>query len=260
MKLSDSVDGMLTVGSKFLPLLFIKFFSESKYRDDFINGNIYSNTFDYMVQCEKEEGKGRGDAYEGVNVISNAQIQFHPQNSDKVLFEVSVGENGLTSKINDSEKMHMFCTTGVFADGFEITEQSDKQIKCKLSIPKELETQMKESFGQYVVLYDALEFINQLNTFGKENDLHISHGKVTYLDYSVNPSERMQSYTEGTPDFYFQKDIFFASQEEYRFVFPTLLSDKAEVIKLGSNINYNKNIKTIDDLIQVDTEIIIDLT
>ena len=259
MKLSDSVDGMFNLDSIFWPILFIKFFSESKYRDEFIKGNIYSNTFDYMVQCEKEEGKGRGDAYEGVSVLSNVHLKFHPQNSDKVLFEASVGKDGLKSKISDSEKMHMFCTTGVSANWFEITEKSDKQIKCKLSIPKEFEAQMKGSFGQYVVLYSASDFINKLDEFGKEKGLHISHGKVKYLDYSVNPSERIQSFIKGTPDFYFQKDIYFAGQEEYRFVFPTLMSEKAEVIKLGTNINYFKDIQTIDDLIKFESGLIIEM-
>lgn len=155
--------------------------------------------------------------------------------------------------------MHMFCTTGVSANWFEIKEKSDKQIKCKLSIPKEFEAQMKGSFGRYVVLYPATDFINQLDEFGKDNGLHISHGKVKYLDYSVNPSERIQSFIKGTPDFYFQKDMYFADQEEYRFVFPTLLSEKAEIFKLGSNINCSQDIKTIDDLINSDSELIIDI-
>ena len=259
MKLSDNVNGMLNLDSIFWPILFIKFFSEQKYRDDFIKGNIYSNTFDYMVQCEKEEGKGRGDIYEGISVLSNVHLKFHPQNSDEVLFELSVGKDGLTSKINDSEKMHMFCTTGVSTNWFEITDQTDYQIKCKLSIPKEFETQMKGSFGQYVVVYPAADFINQIDKFVKENDLHVNHGEVKYLDYSVNPSERIQSFRDGTPDFYFQKDIYFAGQEEYRFVFPTLVSEKAEVIKLGTNINYFKDIQTIDDLIKFESGLIIEM-
>ena len=258
MRLSDNVDGILNLDSIFWPILFIKFFSETKYRDEFIKGNIYSNTFDYMVQCEKEEGKGRGDAYEGISVLSNVHLKFHPQNSDKVLFEASVGKDGLTSKINGSEKMHMFCTTGVSANWFEITEKSDKQIKCKLSIPTEFEAQMKESFGQYVVVYPAADFINQLEKVVKENNLYVTHDKVKYLDYSVNPSERIQSFRSGNPDFYFQKDIYFAPQEEYRFVFPTLLSEEAEVIKLGSNINYIKDIQTIDDLIKFDGGLVIE--
>ena len=49
MKLSD----IFGKEFNFMPVLFIKFFSELEHRNDFISGNIYSNTFDYMVQCEK---------------------------------------------------------------------------------------------------------------------------------------------------------------------------------------------------------------
>ena len=82
---------------------------------------------------------------------------------------------------------------------------------------------MKDRFGKYVVVYSPEDFKSKLDKYGKINSLRVEHGKVVYLDYSVNPSERIKSFIEGSANFYFQKDIFFDGQQEYRFVFPTLI-------------------------------------
>ncbi|WP_434351292.1 hypothetical protein [Trichococcus flocculiformis] len=243
----------------FMPVLFIKFFSESNHRDDFIRGNVYSNNFDYMVQCEKREGRGRGDAYEGINVISNAHLKFYKDKTDELMFEATVGANGLTSKITDSERMHMFCTTGVFPDWFEVISQTDKEIKCNLNIPEYFQELMKQSFGKYVVVYSPEDFKSKLDNYREINKLSVEHGKVVYLDYSVNPSERIKSFIEGSANFYFQKDTFFDGQQEYRFLFPTLISDKAEILNLNANIEYIADIETVEDLINYKCEVVVNL-
>lgn len=255
MKLSDIFDKEFN----FMPVLFIKFFSELEHRNDFISGNIYSNTFDYMVQCEKVEGRGRGDLFEGINVISNAHLKFYKHNTNKLMFEATVGANGLTSKITDSERMHMFCTTGVYPEWFEIISQTDQEIKCNLNIPDYFQELMKDSFGKYVVVYSPEDFKSKLDKYGKINSLRVEHGKVFYLDYSVNPSERIKSFIEGSANFYFQKDIFFDGQQEYRFVFPTLISYGAEILNLNSELEHIEEIETIEDLINYKCEVIVSL-
>lgn len=234
------------------PLMFIKFFTDSEHRESFLNGNIYSNTFDYMVQCEYENGKGRGDAFEGINVMSNMHLKFNETESDKTFLEGTVGSYGLKTRINGTENMHMFCVTGVFNNWFEITEHIENTVTCRLKIPEYFQILMRREFGEHIVFFSAPNFINKLDVYGKENNLHILNGKVQYLNYSVNPKERIQAHIENNEKFYFQKDIFFEGQEEYRFIFPGLVSEKAEVICLGSKIDVVEGIKTIDDLVNSD--------
>lgn len=246
-KLSEVVDEEL----KNTPLMFIKTFASKEYKESFLRGEIFCNTFDYFVKEEEKHGKGRGDGFEGINVMSNVDLEFHSKSkSDPMIFKASVGKFGLKSKVNDTEKMHLFCVTGVFPSWFNIEKQIDEStFECSLCIPDNFIEEVRSSFGSEVAFFPQYEFIEALEEYGNKNNQHIEHGKVKYLDYSTNPKERIEAYFTNSINFYFQKDIYFKNQDEYRFVFPGILSEKPEVIVLDRKINALENISTVQDLL-----------
>lgn len=240
------------------PLMFLKVFNKEEYRDSFLNGNLYSNNFGYFVEEEKNS-KGRGDQFEGVLTISNATVQFKNHETGDVISEICIDDYGAKSKKIDTEKVHLFSVTGVFPEWFEIVEEmGDGVFKCKIVPPDAYKREMESNFGNYITFFSSLDFIENLDQYGKNNDLKISHGRVKYLDFATNPSERVKAYVENKSNFFFQKDIFFDKQDEYRFVFENLVTDKPEVLELGQKIESVSDFKYIDDLLEKDVTFTID--
>jgi len=254
--LSDIVSQELQIQ----PLLFVKNFPEKQYKNDFIEGRIYANTFEYFVNEEKRNGQGRGDAYEGINTISDTHLRFYKSGTNELLMEAEAGVDGVKSKIKGTEKMHLLSMTGIFPDWFEIksVNKDEKIVKynCKLVIPKEYKENMKEEFGSEIVFFSANDFMDQLDNFGQKYNEKIMHGKVKYLDFRANPKERISAFIENRPDFYFQKDLIFEGQHEYRFLFPNITSSEGEILTLDNKVNTLEEINTLKDLENSDFNLI----
>lgn len=246
--LSDVLDPQLQE----VPLMFIKSFSKQEFKNQFNEGEIFINTFDFFVKEEAANGIGRGDAYEGINVMSNVHLKFYKNNTSDLIMEAFAGEDGVKSKINETEKMHLLSMTAVFPNWFEIinTNEDEKTetFTCRLIIPDDFKVSMGEDFGNTIALFNAGDFINQLEVYGKQNNTNILHGKVNYLDFKSNPQERISAFVENKPDFFFQKRLEFGIQQEYRFVFPDIISSKGEKIILPNRINLIEDINSISDI------------
>lgn len=242
------------------PLFFIKTFDKPEYREKFINGDVYCNTFDYFIKAEKKYGKGMGDQFETINVVSNAELEAKNPETGKIIFLGKVENYGIKMKRNEVENMHVFCATGIFPEWFEIEKINDEnKLVCKLRIPDEYKKEMEKNFGEVLVLFAAQDFIDLLGKYADENNQYVEYGRVKYLDYSSNPKERLEAFIDNKTEFYFQKDIAFENQFEFRFVFPEIKSKEAETINIGEIKSYYPTIENFKGLIEAELGLLVNL-
>ncbi|WMX57436.1 hypothetical protein [Peribacillus sp. R9-11] len=208
-------------------------FSSKENLESLQNGTLYLNNFQYYKDEElKEKRKGQGDAYDVTLRISDVDITFEHPETGEVLFKGKASNSNLESK-EDYQK-HLFCMTGITSDLLEIVEIKDNVATTSLALSDELKEKALENFGDHVMLIDIGRFIERLEQVCVEEGIKVIGNRVEYRDMSINHSDRIKAFGTGNANFFFQKDIFFAYQSEYRLVFPELISDKAEIIDIGS--------------------------
>src|SRR5699024_6118195 len=123
---------------------------------------------------------------------------------------------------------------------------------CRLKVPNSFEQNMKSEFGEFVALFSANEFISQIGKISKEENIYIQHGKVEYLDYSTNPQKRVNAFIENKAEFYFQKNIYFEGQDEYRFIFPTFVSQEGIKLDLKTKVELVDEITNFSELLNAE--------
>lgn len=231
------------------PIFFIKTFSNEEYRRQFINGSVYCNTFKYFMEQETLTGKGLGDSQETVNTMYNVDITAKNPETNEIVFKMNTGDKGAKSKWGNVEYMHLFCVTSITLEWFKISNiDNNKYLECDLVMPQNFEKEMANNFGENLALFPAHSFISNVEETCKIKGINVEWRDVTYLDYSTNPKERVEAFFLKKSDFYFQKDISFKNQFEFRFIFPNLDSKKAEKIKIADLIGHYPEISTITDL------------
>ncbi|MDD9149244.1 hypothetical protein OYT88_11835 [Sporolactobacillus sp. CQH2019] len=205
-------------------------FSKREYLESLLEGNLYLNNFQHFKDQElKEKRKGQGDAYDLTLKMSSVHIEIR-DNATGMTVASGTG-NALMESKEDYQK-HVYCTTAITADMLEVLDIKDGRCSTKLIIPDELKIKAEETFGDSVMLLDVNDFVSKIRRYCDVNKIMLVHNIVDYKDMSKNHLSRFKAFNEEMPSFYFEKDILFAYQHEYRFVFPNIISEEPETLHL----------------------------
>ncbi|WP_309089918.1 hypothetical protein [Domibacillus sp.] len=208
-------------------------FSTKENLESLQNGTLYLNNFQYYKDIElKEKRKGQGDAFDVTLRMSDVDLTFKHPETDEVLFKAKASNANLESA--EDHQRHLFCMTGITTDLLEVVEVQDNVATTKLVLSDELKERALENFGDHVMLINTGFFMERVEQVCSERGIKVARNLVEYRDMSINYTDRMEAFGTGRSDFFFQKDKFFAYQNEYRLLFPELISDKAEILNIGS--------------------------
>lgn len=215
----------------------LRFFEESKYRQQFLEGNLHTNSLEYYRNNEAQYGKGRGDKSEGIVRAENSNVIIN-----------SIKHNGVTVNMafEGLSNTHVFCMTVIEEEWLERID--DKRVQVK--IPQEVIDTFKEEYGSYVCLVPIEPFIEQLKKYA-DNEMYkrsICYGRVTYSNIKDNRSERMGQADNGT--ILFNKDNAFSREHEFRVTFNNVQDKESVTVKLDNSIEVVEQVVTIDDLIE----------
>lgn len=223
-------------------------FSSKENLEKLQNGSLYLNNFQFFKDLElKEEQKGQGDAHDVAVRIFDAEITFKNPETGEVMLEGKAASMKLED--NTFNKMHLFCMTAITPEQLKVNMIDDKGVAhTDLILSDELKQKALENFGDHVMLINIGLFIDRVEQICKDKGILVFRNKINYRDMSINHLDRMNSFSEGTVDFFFQKDNFFEYQNEYRLLFPELQSETPEIIDIGSIEEFTKIIPTKDFL------------
>lgn len=207
-------------------------FSEKEHLESLKNGNLYLNNFKYYKELESEEGKkGQGDSKDLTLIINDLDFSFSDSETKEVVFKGRAKQSFLESK--EDYMRHVFCCTGITPDLLEVLELKGEVAKVKLVLPDELRIKALEDFGGYVAFINSGNFMKKINETCAEKGITYFSNKVSYLDMNQNHINRIQAFNNNELSFYFEKDLFFKYQHEYRIVFPDIISDDPETVNVG---------------------------
>lgn len=208
-------------------------FSTKQNLESLQNGTLYLNNFQYYKDIElKEKRKGQGDAFDVTLRVTDLDIILKHPETDEVLLKGKARNANMESP--EYNQMHLFCMTGITTDLLEVINIKDNVATTRLALPEELKERALENFGDHVMIINVGQFMERVEKVCLEKGIEMTRKRVEYRDMSINYSDRMDAFNTGHVDFFFQKDTFFAYQNEYRLLFPELKSDKAEIIDIGS--------------------------
>lgn len=194
-------------------------FSEKKYLEGLSNGLLYMNQFKFFKEQEEREGnRGQGDKHELALVLNDVEWKLMPMGSDKVVLQGKASESVLRS--DDDLQNHLYCATAITPDVLEVVSLDEETgvAKVKLVLPDEMVEQAENVFGDHVALINAGRFLERVDEAAKKKGVNVASNIVRYEDQSINRSERINAFNNGSLDLYFEKDSFFKYQNEYRLV------------------------------------------
>ncbi|TYS62529.1 hypothetical protein FZC76_20730 [Sutcliffiella horikoshii] len=255
MEKKQRLNEVLAVNNK---LPFALKFSSKKNLESLQNGTLYLNNFQYYKDLEiTEKRKGQGDAFDASLRISDVNLTFKHPETGETLFTGRASNASMES--NEDYQKHLFCMTGITTDLLEIVHIEDNVAVTKLVLPQELKERALENFGDHVMCINIGHFLNRVEQVCRDKNIAVVRNAVEYRDMSINYTDRMEAFATSRSDFFFQKDIFFAYQNEYRILFPELISDKPEIIDIG-NIEKFTNILPTKTLIEGELQLSFHLT
>ncbi|MFT9359638.1 hypothetical protein [Acetobacter okinawensis] len=172
---------------------FIRFFSEEKYADDFVKGNLYLNTLGYFKGIEQADG--RGDPYEGVSHwIQPKDIGlFKLEASNGMNIEMSGSNFSAPLMIQPSylDKANIFC---LYAYGSYLLPKIDK----RTAVWSEYEAMTHElfkisekcrDFGDWAVVIQPRKFMEKIYSNLKFSNREAKFGLVQYYEDSMFSGE-----------------------------------------------------------------------
>ncbi|ASS75781.1 hypothetical protein CIG75_12815 [Tumebacillus algifaecis] len=224
-------------------MLLLKFSNNRSHLEQLRNGKMYMNTFKYFIDLEKTTGKkGVGDVLEVSTVCHDSELWIKDPESNESHFA------GMAKSIQFRDDavldMHVFCMTIIERDNFEVTEKSEGVAQMRLVLPEEKIKRLVHDFGEYVFVTFMDTFIERIDQPFAKSGIEATHGKVKYVDFSVNNAERLSGYMKREVDRFFWKDRFFEHQSEYRLVALNQMSQDPLVVKLPSLKDISSVIET----------------
>jgi hypothetical protein len=221
---------LLTENDKIIGLLK---FGKREHIESLQRGNLYLNNYDFFRKLEKESGKkGQGDAHDVSLIINNVEFELQNPETSQVILKGTAQNTILESK-EDYER-HLHCLTGITSNLLEVIENDGENAKVRLKLPDELREKATEDFGGYVAFINSGPFIDRIKEYCKQHGILFFGNMVRYIDMSINHSNRIKAFNENDVSIYFEKDVFFKFQNEYRLLFPEIISDVPETLQLGS--------------------------
>ena len=214
--------------------LILRFFSEEKYADDFLDGKLYMNRLSYFQKQEEECTDGRADSTEAI------KMWFQPHDISLSLNIPGIGSakigpadlaGPMSFTSGTASYLHVLCTYAIYTTETSAIDQIDEQR------PKLIE-ELKRKFtvdqrclklGPFAVIVPAHPFLTQMQHELRSQKYRFNAKLVDYYDDTTFHGEIPDSEVP------FRKQVRFAYQNEYRLaVDPILLSDDAISINIGS--------------------------
>lgn len=214
----------------------MKFFEKETYRNDFVNGKLYTNSLEHYRKNKEDSSPGRSDESEGIGVLEGKL--FTSEGSLPIEVKVNLEYNGISNS-------HIFCMAIVEEEWLE--QVGENQVK--VIIPEEVINLFREEYGEYVCLIPIKPFLKQLDQLAQlEQYKSIRYGKVKYSNLYENELERMIQANDNT--IVFNKDFSYANEHEFRVVFDELQDAEPRFIDVNSPIEIFDEVIKIDDLIK----------
>ncbi len=219
--------------------LLVKFFSEEKHANDFLEGKLFLNRLSFFRKQEEECSDGRSDTTEAIKMwLQPFDVQM----------SLSVPGIGIATKIppkdlaapvsfayTNADYLNIFCIYAIYtgealsnATTIEGKQMLAQELKRKLSIDDRC-----LKFGAFAVVVPANQFLTQMRQQLRTQSYIFEDKLVDYYDDKSFSGEFSDS------DVPFKKQIRFAYQSEYRIVVkPRVLANDPITISIGSIENY----------------------
>ncbi|MGS0929535.1 hypothetical protein [Bacillus safensis] len=225
-------------------------FSKKEYLEDLRKGKLYLNNFQYFRDVEKKEKrKGQGDAYDLTLKMDNIKWTLSDPESKTILVN---GKGNASMEYKEDYQTHVFCTTGITSDYLEIIEEDEKTIRAKLVFPEGFKQQILDGFGDHVLIINPGAFLSAIESAGHS----MASNRVKYRNLDLLYSDRVDNFVQGKKERFFEKDNFFKYQNEYRFVFPSLISDSPIVLDID-NIEKESTLMSVEDFFNLEMSILL---
>lgn len=216
-------------------------FSSKEHLESLRKGKLYLNNFQLYRDIEKKQkNKGQGDAHDVTLLLNNVDWELQGGHSN-VLYK---SNGNVKLEYKEDYLTHVFCATGITANWLEIIHEDENLVKVKLVFPKEFKQHVLENFGDHVLIIaknkDFFDLISAAN-------ISFDARKVTYRDQERLYRDRLYNFLHQKSERFFEKDNFFSIQNEFRIVFPDLISTDPEIIEIG-NIEKITQLMSVEDL------------
>lgn len=230
--------------------LFVKIFTQERFRDDFINGRLYMNPLSYFVKVEDESENNVADKHEGVSAW--LQPQGHALKMSLLGTDIEITEKDLAGPIamrmNWVDNVNVFCMTYLHSHGMlskPIPESEVEKLKGLYRLPEKA-----ENLGVYfAVIADVVEFMNRVKS---SLDRLADNGDL--IGYMCNPVTYFNENDDHHVDETSLQSVFFkrssySHQREYRIAVDRNKSDSApftldigsikDIVKVGEVKDFN---------------------
>lgn len=208
--------------------MLVKFTSELKYQQDFLDGKFYFNTSDFFAQSDKE---GIGDHTEGQTLL----VRPSPNHLVTGELEWIDGKVHIVYKdyTNEPEKY-----PGLMVADYSTSENRNRKVLSLYSSFVNLKEnriapfsdEMKKRFGRYTVLiHNRQEFFKRVFTaiFSEPENIDARLGFVVY-----KAKEEMQGFIDWKP---FLKPYDHNYENEFRLTFRND-NNQPKIVDIGGNI------------------------
>jgi hypothetical protein len=211
--------------------LFVKFFTEEKYADQFLKGELYLNRLSYFKKIEREDD-GRVDTNEAV------ATWWQPDDLVMTLNAPGIGEIRITSKdlaapVSMSfvyhDHVHVFCLYAMHTSSLESLDPQRDLAEHEGELQKQLQIDERcLKFGPYAVVIQAVPFIDRLKEALRRKGMAARLALVQYYDDETFHGEIPPK------DVPFRKQKRFNYQQEYRLcVYTNREGDNPLTIDIG---------------------------
>lgn len=198
--------------------VFVKVFSQEKYREDFLNGKFYMNTIKYFKEFEEEASNNIGDKNEAITAWlqpENIQITFDVNSMHPFTIHGKDIADPVAIRTHCHDNYNVLCLTHLHSHGIDMSKpvsyEESEMLKKYFNLPSE-----SANLGDYaVIIYDIPAFIERLTIAAKKMiDTHqifsFKADKVKYYD-----KDKTLSLDDGE-EAVFHKQSDYKHQSEYR--------------------------------------------
>ncbi|MBJ8972722.1 hypothetical protein [Citrobacter braakii] len=199
---------------------FVRIFSEEKYRDDFIKGNLYMNTIKYFREYEDIHSGNVGDKHEALSAwLQPANIRMiikHPKGD--IVIPGSEIAAPIALRRNRFDSINVFCLTVLHSHGITlddyVSEEDFEKLKAYFTLPDDV-----CNLGRYAaVIPNTGLFLERVRAAAQalvdaEEAIGLVCQQVTYYDIKDSLS------LEDENDAIFHKQKNYEHQREFRIAF-----------------------------------------
>ena len=229
------------------PLFYLKFTGCKEWGQDILNGNLFMNTIEYFRELELKTGiQGQGDRNELKCTFDIFEVKIIDKQTNQIVCTLPKGV--FSTEFKSDKDIKLFCLTGITLDDLEVGDYDED--KANLIFPFSIEDveQIKQDFGEYVVLIDGKKFRQAIHKAANDKNLGMVFEKVIYCE--PNTLQRIKAFEKGTEDRFLYKDILFEYQKEYRLA-ANLPSKQDNYYEIG-DISDFAHIFTIEEFLNLE--------